>query len=61
MSLKANDAVIIDTVRSPMGRSKGGAFRHLRADEMSAQLVDALLDRNPEIKAAEVEDLIWGV
>ncbi|MBT59305.1 MAG: acetyl-CoA C-acyltransferase FadA [Acidiferrobacteraceae bacterium] len=60
MSLKANDAVIIDAVRSPMGRSKGGAFRHLRADEMSAQLVDALLDRNPEIKAAEVEDLIWG-
>ncbi len=60
MSLKANDAVIVDAVRSPMGRSKGGAFRHLRADEMSALLVDALLDRNPAIQPAEVEDVIWG-
>ena len=60
MSLDAKDAVIVDAVRSPMGRSKGGAFRHLRADEMSALLVDALLDRNPEINAGEVEDLIWG-
>jgi len=60
MSLNARDAVIVDTVRSPMGRSKGGAFRNLRADEMSAQLVDALLDRNPEIKPTEVEDVIWG-
>ena len=60
MSLNAKDAVIVDAVRSPMGRSKGGAFRHLRADEMSALLVDALLDRNPEIQPTEVEDLIWG-
>jgi acetyl-CoA acyltransferase len=60
MSLNAKDAVIVDAVRSPMGRSKGGAFRHLRADEMSARLVDALLDRNPNLVPEEVEDLIWG-
>ncbi|WP_207062921.1 acetyl-CoA C-acyltransferase FadA [Motiliproteus sp. SC1-56] len=60
MSLKANDAVIVDCVRSPMGRSKNGAFRHVRADELSAQLVDALFDRNPGLNPAEVEDVVWG-
>ncbi|MGK7311865.1 MAG: acetyl-CoA C-acyltransferase FadA [Candidatus Longimicrobiales bacterium M2_2A_002] len=55
-----NDAVVIDAVRSPMGRSKGGIFRNVRADDMSAALIDALLDRNPEVDPAEVEDVIWG-
>ncbi len=58
--LNANDAVIVDAVRSPMGRSKGGAFRHLRADQMSALLIDALLERNPALVADQVEDVIWG-
>jgi acetyl-CoA acyltransferase len=60
MSLKDTDAVIIDFVRSPMGRSKGGAFRNLRAENLSAILVDALFDRNPNVDPAEVEDVIWG-
>ncbi|MCW8885614.1 MAG: acetyl-CoA C-acyltransferase FadA [Motiliproteus sp.] len=60
MSLNAKDAVIVDAVRSPMGRSKGGAFRNVRADELSAKLVDALFDRNPGLEPAAVEDLIWG-
>ena len=60
MSLKDTDAVIIDFVRSPMGRSKGGAFRNLRAENLSATLVDALFDRNPNADPADVEDVIWG-
>ena len=60
MSLKDNDAVIIDFVRTPMGRSKGGAFRNVRAENMSAALVEALFDRNPNANPAEVEDVIWG-
>jgi len=60
MSLNPNDAVIIDAVRSPMGRSKNGCFRHVRADELSAQLIDALLERNPSLDPALVEDVIWG-
>ena len=55
-----NDAVVIDAVRTPMGRSKGGMFRNVRADDMSAALIDALLDRNPQVDPAEVEDVIWG-
>lgn len=54
------EVVIIDAVRSPMGRSKGGMFRHTRAEVMSARLIDALLERNPKVDPAEVEDVIWG-
>ena len=52
--------VVVDAVRTAMGRSKGGMFRHVRADDMSAQLMEALLDRNPQVDPAEIEDVIWG-
>jgi acetyl-CoA acyltransferase len=54
------EAVVVDAVRSPMGRSKGGMFRQVRADTLSAALINALLARNPEVAPAEVEDVIWG-
>lgn len=60
MSLQARDAVIVDGVRTPMARSKGGAFRHVRAEELSAELIEALFERNPDLDPAEVEDVIWG-
>jgi acetyl-CoA acyltransferase len=58
--LKPRDAVIVDAVRTPMGRSKGGAFRNQRAEELSAHLMNALLDRNPAIDPSEIEDIVWG-
>ncbi|MCH8552371.1 MAG: acetyl-CoA C-acyltransferase FadA [Natronospirillum sp.] len=60
MNLKPNDAVIVDFLRTPMGRSKGGSFRNTRAENLSAALVDGLLDRNPGIDPAEIDDIIWG-
>ena len=54
------DAVIIDAVRTPMGRSKGGMFRNVRAETLSAALMTALLQRNPKVDPAEIEDVIWG-
>jgi len=54
------DVVIVDAVRSPMGRSRGGAFRNVRAEDLSAHLIKALLVRNPALKPAEIEDVIWG-
>ncbi|HUS24303.1 MAG TPA: acetyl-CoA C-acyltransferase FadA [Candidatus Binatia bacterium] len=54
------DAVIVDAVRTPMGRSRGGAFRNVRAEDLSAQLIRALLQRNAAVKPAEIEDVIWG-
>ena len=54
------DIVVIDAVRTPMGRSKGGMFRNVRAENLSAAMINALLERNPQVDPAEVEDVIWG-
>ena len=43
-----------------MGRSKGGMFRNVRAEELSAELIKALLRRNRRRDPTEVEDVIWG-
>lgn len=58
-SLNPTDVVIVDGVRTAMGKSKNGMFRNVRADNMSADLVKALLARN-EFDVNEIEDVIWG-
>ncbi len=58
--LNPRDAVVVDCVRTPMGRSKGGMFRVTRAENLSAHLVEALFERNPEVDPARVDDVIWG-
>lgn len=60
MSLNPRDAVIVDYARTPMGRAKNGCFRNVRADEMSAKLINGLLDRNQQVAPESVDDLIWG-
>ena len=60
MSLNATDVVIVDAVRTPMGRSKNGMFRHVRAEQLSAALVTALRERNPNWDVSTTEDIIWG-
>lgn len=52
--------VIVDAIRTPMGRSKGGAFRHVRAEDLSAHLMRSLLSRNPALNAAALDDIYWG-
>lgn len=54
------NAVIVDAVRTPMARSKGGNFRNVRAEELSAHLMREILKRNPQANPAEIEDIIWG-
>jgi len=54
------DVVIVDAIRTPMGRSKGGAFRNVRAEDLSAELMKGLLARNPNIDPTEIEDIYWG-
>ncbi|GGJ81402.1 acetyl-CoA C-acyltransferase FadA [Pseudomonas matsuisoli] len=58
--LNPRDAVIVDFGRTPMGRSKGGMYRNVRAETLSANLITALLARNEKVNPAEVEDVIWG-
>jgi acetyl-CoA acyltransferase len=54
------EVVVIDCIRTPMGRSKGGVFRNVRAETLSAHLMNALLVRNPKLDPSEIEDIIWG-
>jgi acetyl-CoA acyltransferase len=58
-TLNPRDVVIVDGVRSAMGKSRNGMFRNVRADSLSAELVRALVARN-QFDTNEVEDLIWG-
>ncbi|OOE72468.1 acetyl-CoA C-acyltransferase FadA [Salinivibrio sp. ML290] len=55
-----NNVVIVDCIRTPMGRSKGGVFRHVRAEDLSAHLMKSLLVRNPGVDSTSIEDIYWG-
>src|SRR3954464_1740082 len=55
------EAVIVDTIRTPIGRAFKGSLSQLRPDEMGAYVVDRLLERNPEVDPALIEDLFCGV
>ncbi|CAB0150832.1 3-ketoacyl-CoA thiolase [Pseudidiomarina piscicola] len=54
------DVVIVDCIRTPMGRSKNGVFRNVRAEDLSAELMKGLLERNPQVDVKELEDIYWG-
>ena len=58
--MSTKNVVIVDAVRTPMGKSKNGVFRNVRAEELSAALMRALLKRNAAVNPAEIEDIIWG-
>jgi acetyl-CoA acyltransferase len=60
MSLNPKDVVIVDAVRTPMGKSRNGQFRHVRAEKLSALLIEALKTRNPNWDTSLTEDVIWG-
>lgn len=60
MSTNPRDVVIVDFARSPMGRSKNGCFRNTRAEDMSANVINAMLARNGALNTADIDDLIWG-
>ncbi|GIO26698.1 acetyl-CoA C-acyltransferase [Ornithinibacillus bavariensis] len=53
------DVVIIDAVRTPIGRYKG-ALKGVRPDDLGAIVIKALLDRNPAIIPEEIEEVVLG-
>ena len=55
-----NEAVIIDCVRTPVGKAPRGALRHVRPDDLAAVAIEGLLGRYPAVAAAEIEDVILG-
>ncbi|AXY41011.1 acetyl-CoA C-acyltransferase FadA [Halomonas sp. JS92-SW72] len=60
MSLNPRDIVVVDGVRTAMAKAKNGAFRHVRAENLSAAVMEALLDRNAGVDPSEIDDIIWG-
>jgi len=54
------EAVIVDAVRTPIGRAFKGSLASLRPDETLAYVIDQVLDRNPEVDPAGVEEVIAG-
>jgi acetyl-CoA C-acetyltransferase len=54
------EAVIVDTVRTPIGRAFKGSLAQLRPDEIGAFVVDELLERNQEVQPSSVEDVFCG-
>ena len=54
------DVVVVDSVRTGLAKSFRGSFNLTRSDDMLAHLIDSLLDRNPNVSADEVEDVVVG-
>lgn len=52
-------AVIVDAVRTPIGRY-GGALKDVRPDDLAALVIRTLLERNPAVPPAGVEDVYLG-
>ena len=56
-----SEAVIVATARSPIGRANKGSLVSMRPDDMSAQIVRALMAKVPQVSASDVDDLMIGV
>jgi 3-oxoadipyl-CoA thiolase len=54
-----NQAFICDAVRTPIGRY-GGSLAHVRADDLAAIPIRALIERNPGIDWEQLDDVILG-
>ena len=54
-----SNAYICDAIRTPIGRY-GGALSSIRADDLGAIPIRALLKRNPQLSDAQFDDVIYG-
>lgn len=53
-------AVIVDAIRTPIGRAGKGSLRDVRADDLAAVPLRALVERNPEVDFSTVDDIMMG-
>jgi len=58
MPPRDTEALIVDAVRSPIGK-KNGTLSHIRGDDVSAQVLNGLLARH-DLDPAHIEDVQWG-
>ncbi|MGB5223269.1 MAG: thiolase family protein, partial [Polyangiales bacterium] len=52
--------VVVDAVRSAVGRAKKGSLANRRPDELAGEVIRGLMARNPEVDPSTVEDLVLG-
>jgi acetyl-CoA acyltransferase len=54
------EAVIIDCLRTAVGKAPRGTLRHTRPDDLAATVIRALMDKYPEVPKDDVDDVILG-
>src|SRR4051794_18923393 len=54
------DAVIVDAIRTPIGRAVKGSLKDVRTDDLAAIPLKALVERNPGVDFAETADVMMG-
>ncbi len=54
------EAVIVDAIRTPIGRAVKGSLKDVRADDLAAVPLKALQERNPGVDFATVDDIYMG-
>jgi acetyl-CoA acyltransferase len=55
-----NEAVIIDCMRTAVGKAPRGSLKNTRPDDMAAAVFNKLLERHPQVSKAEIDDVILG-
>jgi acetyl-CoA C-acetyltransferase len=54
------EAVIVDAVRTPIGRAVKGSLKSVRADDLAAIPLKALVERNPQVEQTSIGDVMMG-
>jgi len=54
------EAVIVDAIRTPIGRAGRGSLKSIRADDLAAIPLRALIERNPELDPSSIVDIMMG-
>ena len=54
------NAVIVDAIRTPIGRATKGSLKDVRADDLAATPLRALIERNPDVDFAQTNDVLMG-
>ncbi len=54
------EAVIVDAVRTPIGRAVKGSLKTVRADDLAAIPLKAIIERNPQVEQTSIGDVMMG-
>jgi acetyl-CoA C-acetyltransferase len=54
------EAVIVDAIRTPIGRAVKGSLKTVRADDLAAIPLKALIERNPQLDQSTIGDVMMG-